>query len=475
MKKTNRNGTVTSKQHAGGSLAAVNALLLPLILALSAVPLTGQEEDPGEDRSDPGFRLDTGVGVGTFREEEYRTYQSLRVQPEFRFGPFAAGLDINLNYTFSGSDDGSSFEVRKADWVADEVLSPLEIYLPKIEYLRWNEAADPLFAQFGRIDDATFGNGFILGGYTNRQFLPERGQFGFAFEVDSSLVNASHGGLETVVSNIPAFDLFGGRLHTLAFSDLEIGATVVTDRNPYYHAEKNPDGNFFDDGERSGDESVLVWGVDIRQPIIDDASLSMTAFLDGAVQNANPGGRFGVVGRAFGVLDYTGELRAFGQNFIPNYFDSIYDLYRPERYAVYSGAVEAPATLGWRGATGVSLLQESFSVNLSMEGSFAPLEPESIDGRTNPVGLARNPAIRASLVVGEGVIPGVTAQALYEKRNITGAADIVDPRSTVVGARVNFRTGPAVIALHYDLRHDPRVSAADWRVNSGLQSTISVY
>lgn len=467
-------------------------VLVPALLLTQTFTLWSEPEDASGSDEGRGVDvgLDVGIGVRTFRnpaydgpegdEPRYRAYQSLRLLPELSIGRFGAGLDLTINYTFTGGDDGNSLEVRREDWVPDEDRNFAELYLPKIRYLRWARKGDPLFVRFGQLDNAVLGSGFILGGYTNTHYLPERAQFGLEFDVDGRLFDFPYAGIETVASNVAAADLLGGRLFLRPLADLdmpllpdlELGSTVVTDRRPYYHAAIEEDEAIEED-----DESVLIWGFDLRQPIANRPSFSLTAFADVARQHESWGSALGAGGRLFGFLNYTGQLRAVGDNFIPRYFDSGYDLYRRERYAVYIGDVESPGYFGWLAGTGTAFLQDRLAFNASIEGAFGPLEPPVDEhGHTRPAALARNPMLRASFIIDDGVIPGITAQANYEKRNITDFGDLVSPENAVIGARINVRTGPAVISLLYDLRYDPFATDDDrWKVNSGLESTITLF
>jgi len=46
----------------------------------------------------------------------------------------------------------------------------------------------------------------------------------------------------------------------------------------------------------------------------------------------------------------------------------------------------------------------------------------------------------------------------------------------LIRARINYRTGPAVISLVYNLRYDPSAPGDNkWIVTSGLSSTIALY
>ena len=220
-----------------------------LIIFLALLFLTAGISLPAEENSGFGFGFDLGIGAETFGGE---TWQSLTLSPDLAFGKVGFGLDINLHYTFTGGEDGTEFEIYKGDWIPQEAgLTFFELYLPKIRYVRYGLKGDPLYVKLGSIDDATLGNGFIMGNYANTLFLPQRRIFGLSFDLDGALFNFPLIGLETFVSDLTAFDIIGARLffRPLTFTEipllknLEVGATTVFDRDPYKFVEEETPGS----------------------------------------------------------------------------------------------------------------------------------------------------------------------------------------------------------------------------------------
>jgi hypothetical protein len=155
-----------------------------ILLMILTVPLLPAEEK-AEEGSGLNFGFDLGIGAETIGET---VYQTLTLSPDLAFGKFGVGIDINLHYTFTGGGTGQDFEIYSGDWVpADAGLTFFELYLPKIRYVRYGLKGEPLFVKLGSIDDATLGNGFIMGNYANTLFLPERRIFGLTFEMDGAL------------------------------------------------------------------------------------------------------------------------------------------------------------------------------------------------------------------------------------------------------------------------------------------------
>jgi hypothetical protein len=461
---------------------------LAVLLLLAAVSFA-QEAD-GLEGLDFGLGIAIGAqsfpnpdytGAGT--EPELITYQSVSMTPDLALGKFGIGLDVTLNYRFTGGD-GGEFEVRREDWVPDADTNFLELYLPKLRYVRWGVKGDPLFVLLGSVDNGVLGNGFILGGYTNTQFLPERRIFGLSLDVDGQLFNFPYVGLETFAANLAAFDVIGSRLFVRplvgtsipVLKNLQVGGTVVVDRDPFYFARKDPLGAALIDSYLPADitddslAQVFVWGADFRLPILSNPAVSLATFGDFVMQQQNTGGMVGIGGRLFSIIPYGAQLRILGENFIPVYFDGAYDLFRPEKYAVYAGVpgFTTDSYIGWFASLGVALLDDQIMFNAALDGPFNP-DPAG--------GTFAKPHLLASLSLAEGLLGGFSLDASYDKKGIDNLADLINPEDAVIGARLNYRIENAVITLVYDLQYDPYPEPGDdpWIVTSGLESSITLF
>lgn len=450
-------------------------------VAESADEGTGGEGTEGEGTEEPDkspeidFGLTMGLGANTFNEDgEKITYQYISLLPELTIGKFGLGLDLTMNFRFTGGESNDQFVIREEDWVPDDASDFLPTYLPKFRYIRWAQKGDPLYILFGQINNGTLGNGFIMSGYSNTLLLPDTPIFGLTLDMDGKLFNFPYVGIETIVGNLAAFDVMGGRLffRPLAWWDvpvlqnLELGTTVVGDRDPYYHVE---DGDFDDDGEQDSG-SVVVAGADFRLPILSLPVYSLATFGDIAFENEAAGGMFGIEGRFFEIIPYRGEIRILGENFIPVYFDATYDLFRPLKYEIFSGEESVPGYVGWLGQTGLSILDDKLGFLITLDGPFNPPEPENEDNFNN------YPHLRAVFFMADGVIPGISFNLTYDKKYLREFDDLIDPEGAFVGATLGLRAGPAVISLIYQLRYNPNIEGDNkWETTSGIQTSISLF
>ncbi len=444
-----------------------NSIPVIMLILLGLFPkesfLSAQDQATTES-PDSGFSMGLGItfGVSSFLDENngnVDTYQLLSLRPDFGIGQFGIGLDLPVNYRFNGGD-GNEFEARREDWVPDSDQTVLEVYLPKFRYVRYGNEGDPVYARFGGLSGTTLGSGFIMNGYSNELFTPYQRIFGGIVEVDGQGVGFPFVGVETMVSNVAVWDLLGGRLFVRPLvttgipllSSLQLGSTLAIDRDPYYFSPLD-----------SSTENVIVWGADVRQPVLDTDLISLALLGDVAFQKSRRGGMTGFTGRAARFLLFGGQLRFLDASFVPQFFDYSYDVRRDERYAIYNGDFSVPGGVGWLGRLGFAFFGDDLVFDTSVSGYFDP-QPGSY------------PELRSVLTLGEGVIPGfpgLSAQGSYTRFDMRRWDDLTDIENAIIGARFNIRSGPVVISLVYDLTYDPYASGDPWIVTSGLESTIS--
>ena len=431
-----------------------------VLCGLAAMPAFSQETPPADSLR---FNMALAIGIQNFTGSvEPGTYSSIGLAPDISFGKFGIGLDLTINYN---SSNGSLY-VRRADWAVDSFQDFLEVYLPKIAYIRYGVRSDPLFVEFGSFNDATLGDGFIMGSYGNMLFMPDQRHLGLQADLDGSLFNLPFFGFESVVGNLAQFDVMGGRFFVRPLvrtdvpilSGLEAGFTAAVDTNP-----------FLDTLSVGNPSPIAVYGGDIRVPLVNlRNAFSLTAFTDVAtIQSRSLGGMIGVGGRIINVFTYGLQLRALGADFIPDYFGPTYDLLRDQQYMIVQTGGFSRAMLGWFATVGTSFLQDLFVFKVSLDGPFSP------SPSTDP--LLRYPHLRGIVTIAEGVVPGVSFDFSYDKKAIATLSDLGSAEDAAIQAQLNFRTGPAVISFLYKIVFDPTQSPHPWHVTSGLQSSIALF
>mgnify|MGYP006273005745 CR=1 FL=1 len=453
------------------AIAAMGLLFLAAALAHTqdATDSTGAAATTGA----AGSPVDVGVGVGlgarSFEEDGGAdVYQYLAFYPTFRYRKAQLGLDLTLHYTFTGGD-GDEPEIREEDWVPGDDRNFLEVYLPKLRFLQWAQPGDPLFARLGSLDGATLGNGFLLGGYRNTLFAPDRPALGARVGVDGALIGFPYLGIEALAANLAVFGLKGGRLYARPFARNEVpqlggtqvGFTVVADSAVDYYADKT------DTKDRTGAAAaiddpgnVLLWGGDLRVPIVTEPPVTLDALLDYGAQEETHGGMVGGAGRIARIVLYDGRIRLVGENFLPRYVDGVYDPYRMEKYAVYAAEETViEQHLGWYASSGLAVLEDLVVLRASMEGPFG--SPRGAENRLQ--GLFR---------LDRGPVPFLSVEARYSEVGIDSFDDLIDPENSVINARMTYHADPAAVSVVYNLRYDPAVD--DYVITSGVESEISL-
>jgi hypothetical protein len=218
---------------------------------------------------------------------------------------------------------------------------------------------------------------------------------------------------------------------------------------------------------------ILVFGGDIRQPILASPIFSLAAYADVAsIQAESMGGAVGFGGRIIGIFTYGAQFRVLGPDFIPSYFNATYDLFRAAQYdaVVLGGGTET--VIGWFASLGTSLLDDKIVFNVGIDGPFNAPYPGALP--EDPGYILNYPHLRGIFTVAEGIVPGISADFSYDKKGIATWEDLISPENAAIQARINYKTGPAVISFIYMIRYAPG-QTPDWITTSGLQSSIQLF
>lgn len=434
---------------------------------------------PGLDTGPVG--LEVGIGTETIG---LINYQTLSLFPDIDVGDFGVGFAFTLHYRNATDREDIMFYVRERDWVpenANDIMEWVELYLPKIMYIRYGQKSEPLYVKLGTIDDGTLGNGFILGNYSNALFLPEKRIFGAEFRLDGKAFDFPYAGIQTFAGNLANPNLFGTRLYTRpiywtdlpVFKELQFGVTGVVDINPYAYISEEYKQSLIAAGAPAKAEPVYVFGAGVKQPILNTPVLSLAAFGDVAFQTEDlyPGGSIGFGGKLISLFTYGAQLRFIGENFIPTYFDGLYDLERANKYAVIAtDSRNTPQQIGWFASLGTTLLEEKLIFNVSLEGPTQQSASLPVDDPLNW------PHLRAAFLLDENIIPKVSVEAYYDKKVIKDFSSLIDPANALIGAKLNYKMQPVVISLTYDVIYNPELSGDEkWDVTSKIETSVSLF
>ncbi|MCF8260732.1 MAG: hypothetical protein K9J12_08160 [Melioribacteraceae bacterium] len=345
-------------------------------------------------------------------------YYHLRLFPEFAFSNFGIGLDFKIEV-------GSNGKIRS------ENFNEFSDYLSIIRYVRYGQKGDPFYARLGALDYATLGHGSIMYAYNNSPSYDKR-TIGLALDADFSEF-----GFESVYSSFGESGVLGirGYVRPLRFTDLgsipiigslEVGATYTGDLNDnsgVLAGNIDPlSGNFVSTRDTG---SVNIIGLDLGLPIVRTSAFNLDLYFDYVKildfgSGTTAGLKMGFNG--LGLVDVMAKLerRFNGDNYIPSYFSSLYEL---ERFQVSGGAVNSKVQQllaaqsvgnGFYGELLVSLLG-----TFDIVGSYQRLDNDSKSGALH---------LATDVSPDDG---SFIAKAGYDKVRIQGESDMfkLDDRS----------------------------------------------
>ncbi len=416
------------------------------------------------------FGMSAALGTETISGTNYETFGLL---PDFGWGSLGIGIDLSFHFRFY-EQPGGDFGIypRAEDWW-DSSLSTrqnIDKYLARLAYVRWGHKGDPLYAQLGLLPSTTLGTGFIVGGYNNGALRPELNYIGLELDAKGDLIGLPYGGFESFVGNISAFDVIGMRAYLTPFAltnpdndflkQIQFGVTAATDTNPYAEVPYAP-------GQVSG--QVLVAGADTLVPLVSGDLFSAAATGDMAAQGSHLGGEVGVGGKAIGFLTWGLQNRFLGEDFLPDYFDSGYEINRVAKFEIYKGisSQSVPATIGWLASLGTTFFGDILTLGAALSGPW-----------TSQDNLYAQPQLQSYATLKSGVLP-FDVNAFYVKNGLTTFNKLVSPEDALIGAKVGYTVGVVTLSVVYNLRYltDAEVgpNGKNWVSTSRIETAVKMF
>ena len=369
-------------------------------------------------------------GIGLTRIDT-AWYYTINIAPELAFGKFGVGLDLTLNIS------SNSRQIRKEDF--DETYD----YIRIIRYLRWGHKGDDLYARLGILDYARLGHGFIMYLYNNSPSYDDR-RLGTEFDL-----NFGKYGFETVYSDFAREGVFGirGSVRPLQYTSLasvpilggmEVGATWGGDMR----SDSKDTGIDTTGGtvKKLNSGGMNVFGADIGFPLLRIPTVSSTLYADYAkIASFGDGVAIGLETNfsGLGIFDiFTKfERRWIGDQFIPNYFNTFYEL---ERYqlsgARFSSKAKMLDTLSSQGPGYFGDLTIGILGKLQIRGTYSKLDLQPTSG-----------VLHLGTSTGS-LIPMFVVDAGYDKKYIVDNKDVftLDERSLLY-ASIGYKPYPFMI------------------------------
>lgn len=339
-------------------------------------PTPKQEETKPSEPSQPKFDLGWEISAENI---DGVVWNKLLLSPIFRIGKFGIGLylvgywdgknniyDTTKWYNAKEYDFGFYGETFSIQDFADDLFK-------KILFLSYGSKGDKVFIRLGNIPDITLGHGFIMDRYSNMLNFPAIRRIGLQFDIDFGYY-----GFETAVADLSRSRIIGMRHYfrplygTFLLGNIALGVSGVVDLEPYSISNQVFEGN----------PSVFFLGADVDFPVVDIGVFSLIIFSDiakggiyinnldenfylkpifiakGFNQGINllPGEGIsaGVKGGILGLIPYRIEYRRTTGQFIPSYFDTLYDVQRDKK-VIELITLTPPPFNGILGSAGVSI------------------------------------------------------------------------------------------------------------------------
>ena len=308
--------------------------ILSLVFVLATYGQEGQTEIAGETALSYGGPPDpeemalrqvglSGIGFTWIDDDPFLRFQ---LQPEIDLGKIGFGLDVVLLYNAFAEE-----EEKKILAEDGETWDEISTLLRTVRYLRYGHLSESFYTRFGELDYVTIGHGFIMSGYSNYD------RRGLRLNLSTK---AKKVGIETVINNVGAPTVFGGRLYVRPLqkeeggipllNSLEFGGTYLMDIDP----NQIPDNTQLP--ETIDEDPLMALGADVGFPLIHNKALRLdlyndVAFLNTKLSADTPGQTETVIGNATGLglslyrALFKVEYRIFGEGFYPTIFDYTYD------------------------------------------------------------------------------------------------------------------------------------------------------
>ena len=295
-----------------------------------------------------------GIRIGALFQDE-TLYATIAPKADLRFldGKLRLGLAVPFNfeiYSIAAAADagegGGGFQhagrLREGDY--DEARD----YVKFLRYLTYGKKEDPLFLSVGQLHIATLGHGQIARRYAANVDV---NQSRVGIELDAY---GDFGGFEFFLANVTRGNVFGflGFVKPLSFfredplsRSLSVGFTWATDQKAPWRLMRAdpvgdaPVGSVLTEASnplnppRAETRSLNLFGFDAEIKVFRTTSTDLKTYLDlSFIDGAGNGVTAGVLGRfnfrtpsLIQLVRARFELRTYSSNYVPSYFDSLYE------------------------------------------------------------------------------------------------------------------------------------------------------
>lgn len=473
---------------------------------------TSQPQDEGDN---DGFGITMGLSAGA-AVLDGELYNQIGIRPLITVGKLGIALDLSLYLDADG-------KIREENW--DEPSD----FFEKLYFVRWGHPGDPLYIKVGAIDNYRLGYGLLMSRYSNTIQYPSVIRTGLELGIQGETYGFQ-GMMNNFAETFNGGGVVAGRLSYKVIGDLEIGVSAVADINQYkalndedddgvpdfvddfpnkkrYQidtdgdgvpdpvdpdqdgdgytdntqrddvANNDPDGTELKeapfDVNKAPDKSQFAYAADIAYPFVKQKYLTLVVYSQFA-QFAYDGG-WGItapgVQAKFAFINAFAEYRVFDKNFIPEYFNTTYEL---ERAVLRGDSVQTKRQV-------LEMLNETAQgyvigadFNLGDIMVFgAEYQNMTISSDNSAFDNLRT--LRANLDLIANIIPKIRTAGAYYYQNNTSLNKIFSrTEGTILGYRLGYDIGGGA-ALVLDFRQTYRDKNGDGRIkgsNEVVKTTL---
>ncbi|MGE5363958.1 MAG: hypothetical protein ACM3SM_07495 [Bacteroidota bacterium] len=267
--------------------------------------------------------LDGGLGITWINNQPY---YSFHFRPEIAFSKIGVGLNLKLEFGADGK-------------LRSENFNEFSDYLSIIRYVRYGQKQDPFYTRLGALDYATLGHGSIIYMYNNSPSFDTR-KVGLELDLDLDRF-----GVETVYGNFGQAGVAGVRGYVRPFRftdmssvplirDIEVGASFAADFDKYAGVTSAVYNDSLKKLDILSDKGAMkVIGFDLGLPIRLSSIFTLTPYFDySKIVEFGSGTALGLMFNmsGLGLVDVAAKLerRFNGDNYLPAYFNSFYEIDR---------------------------------------------------------------------------------------------------------------------------------------------------
>ena len=278
-------------------------------------------------------------------------YVGLRLQPEFRISKFGFGFDIPVQ-----------FNIDTKEFRDEEFKGGLEV-VRMIRYFSFGvKKADQVYVRAGDMTGVSLGYGALINNYSNSPSFEFRK---FGLNVDLNYQGLF--GVEAIYSDIKDVNLLGVRPYVRPLrktvipivKTLEFGASFVVDKGKnadstgFFLKQKGINANTFDAGVtflNTGFIKLVGFGQISKLKSVESDTLDayLTAnsltYGDGKGTSVGLSGNMRLAGAV--VLNARLERLWYQNNYLPQFFDAIYEINKDAKILALSSAAEQQGIYG---------------------------------------------------------------------------------------------------------------------------------